>query len=76
MLFEKIETMTLHSESLIREFNKKQLLQETTHGKNFQFLIPSFGPREYCHGYKPDVPKVTSETMTGQGLLSIRNWKH
>ncbi len=31
---------------------KSNCLQEPTDGKNFQFLIPSFGLRKHCHGYK------------------------
>ncbi len=31
---------------------KINCVQEPTGGKKFQFLIPSFGPREHCHGYK------------------------
>ena len=31
---------------------KRNCVQEPTDGKNCQFLIPSFGPMEHCHGYK------------------------
>ena len=30
---------------------KSNCVQEGTDGKNFEFLIPSFGLREHCHGY-------------------------
>ena len=30
---------------------KSNCVQEPTDGKKCQFLIPSFGPREHCHGY-------------------------
>ncbi len=30
---------------------KSNCVQEPTDGKKFQFLIPSFGLREHCHGY-------------------------
>ncbi len=39
---------------------KSNCIQESTDSKHFEFLIP-------------DIQKVTSETMTFQGLLSIRN---
>ncbi len=36
----------------IMESFKSNCIQGATEGKNFQFLIPSFGLREHCLGYK------------------------
>ena len=51
---------------------KSNCIQGTTEGKTFQVLIPSFGLKEHCHGYKQSFGTTGFRTLGRKIIMQMK----